>query len=91
MIDGWGKHYWFCNDNQIWINIDAKVNTLLSRFLGYYVNSRERTTDARRMELLGISELTKVAREPFSYPRLRRGEPGRDTATQALELCQNSA
>ncbi len=70
MIDGWGKHYWFCNDDQIWKNVDAKINGKISHFLGFYRNVREASIDERKMGLLGVSELTRIEREPFSYPKI---------------------
>ncbi|RFB78806.1 reverse transcriptase domain-containing protein [Methylovirgula sp. 4M-Z18] len=68
MIDGWGKHYWFCNDDQIWRNIDAKISEMIGQFLGLYRDVRERSAPELQMGLLGISELIRIEREPFSYP-----------------------
>ena len=70
MIDGWGKHYWFCNDDQIWMNIDAKISAKIYHFLGFYRAAREGSPDERRMGLLGISELNRIDREPFLYPKV---------------------
>lgn len=70
MIDGWGKHYWFCNDDQIWKNIDRKVNAEISHFLGYYRDVRSGAAEDRKMGLLGISELVRIDRDPFSYPKI---------------------
>jgi RNA-directed DNA polymerase len=70
MIDGWGKHYWFCNDDQIWKNVDEKINARISHFLGFYSEVRNKAIEERRMGLLGVSELTRIEREPFSYPKV---------------------
>lgn len=70
MIDGWGKHYWFCNDDQIWKNVDAKINAKITHFLGFYRDVRNGAIDERKMGLLGVSELIRIDREPFSYPKL---------------------
>lgn len=70
MIDGWGKHYWFCNDDQIWKNIDFRVNEKISHFLGYYREVRKSAIQERKMGLLGVSELIRIDREPFRYPKI---------------------
>jgi RNA-directed DNA polymerase len=69
MIDGWGKHYWFCNDQQSFVGIDNKINAKLRAFLGEYRDIRSRIDYGRYGALLGISELTTIARDPFSYPK----------------------
>ncbi|MDP3512693.1 MAG: reverse transcriptase domain-containing protein [Sulfuritalea sp.] len=68
MIDGWGKHYWFCNDEQIWRNIDAKVSESIGRFIGLYADVRDNSVKDRRQGLLGVAELVRLEREPFAYP-----------------------
>lgn len=70
MIDGWGKHYWFCNDEQIWKNVDAKINAKISHFLGFYSDVRSAAIEERKMGLLGVSELIRIDREPFNYPKV---------------------
>ncbi|MET3472164.1 hypothetical protein ABIC78_002699 [Novosphingobium sp. 1529] len=70
MIEGWGKHYWFCNDEQIWKNVDSKINSKILHFLGVYRKVRNEAIEERRMGLLGVSELSRIAREPFSYPKI---------------------
>lgn len=70
MIDGWGKHYWFCNDDQIWLNIDVRINEKISEFLGFYRAVRADSLEERRMGLLGVSELLRIDKEPFIYPKV---------------------
>jgi len=70
MLDGWGKHYWFCNDNQTFANMDAQVSAKISSFLGNYRSVRSNTPLAKQMSLLGLTELAKIPREAFRYPKL---------------------
>lgn len=70
MIDGWGKHYWFCNDGQILRNLDSRIAEYVRGFLGHYRDVRDEIPNAKWTSLLGLSELTQIKREPFSYPRV---------------------
>lgn len=69
MIDGWGKHYWFCNDGHLLVNLDTRISDLIRRFLGVYASARERAEEAQHRSLLGITELSKLERRPFNYPK----------------------
>ncbi len=73
-VDGWGKHYWFCNDGQLFASLDQRISAQISSLLGGYRSVREATPTAEHMSLLGLSELAKVKREPFTYPKTPRGE-----------------
>ena len=69
MIDGWGKHYWFCNDGQTFANLDQQIGERISDFLGSYRAVKGAIPIAKHMQILGVSELEKIKREPFAYPR----------------------
>ncbi|NVD37852.1 RNA-dependent DNA polymerase [Ensifer sp. HO-A22] len=69
IIDGWGKHYWFCNDIPLFREIDRKVDTLVRDYLGAYRSTREKTSASRRRSLLGLPTLEEQDRSPFEYPR----------------------
>lgn len=70
MIDGWGKHYWFCNDRQTFENLDEKISECIRRYLGEYSAVRTSAAAATHQRILGVSELRHIPREPFSYPKL---------------------
>ena len=69
MIDGWGKHYWFCNDGQVFANLDQKIGEKIAHFLGAYRTVRSEVPSTQHMQLLGLAELAKIKREPFTYPK----------------------
>ena len=69
-IDGWGKHYWFCNDRQAFGNLDERISECIRRYLGEYSAIRAETTAASHQRMLGVSELRHIPREPFAYPKL---------------------
>ncbi|QXX74841.1 reverse transcriptase domain-containing protein [Methylovirgula sp. HY1] len=71
MIDGWGKHYWFCNDRQVFANLDQQVSEQIGAFLGCYRSIRDAIPSANRTSLLGLAELATIKRDPYSYPRAR--------------------
>lgn len=72
MIDGWGKHYWFCNDKQVLDNLDQKFSELIRRYLGEYANIRNGSPKGKHQIFLGISELRTLPRESFAYPKLAK-------------------
>ncbi|MBO9622703.1 MAG: RNA-dependent DNA polymerase [Sphingomonas sp.] len=82
MIDGWGKHYWFCNDTQAFLNLDVKISESIRRYLGEYTAIRAETATTSHQRMLGISELRYIAREPFNFPAIgtRRAERDRKFA-----------
>lgn len=71
MIDGWGKHYWFCNDGQSLRSLDNQIGDCVRSFLGTYRAVREEISPSLRTSLLGLSELAQIKREPFTYPSMR--------------------
>lgn len=73
MVDGWGKHYWFCNDGQVFAGLDQRINAEVRAFLGAYRAVRDAVPASVQMPLLGLSELARMKREPFKYPT--KGKP----------------
>lgn len=69
MIDGWGKHYWFCNDRQLFRSIDNKVRAAIGAYLGSYSDTRTRLPEAKRHLPLGLTNLGEMDRSPFKYPK----------------------
>jgi RNA-directed DNA polymerase len=67
-LDGWGKHYWFCNDGRTLEALDAKIWKAIKGFLGLYADVRAELNEEAKPLLLGVTELAKVPRHPFEYP-----------------------
>lgn len=70
MIDGWGKHYWFCNDRQTFHSIDLKVRIAVAAYLGAYSDTRTRLAEGKGHLPLGLTNLGEMDRSPFVYPKL---------------------
>ena len=69
MIDGWGKHYRFCNDEQFFESMDKALDELVRQYLGRYARIREEMKVKFSRKMLGITELAEIPREPFAYPK----------------------
>ncbi len=69
MIDGWGKHYWFCNDRQLFRAVDAKILRAIGSYLGAYSDARSRLDEGKEHLPLGLTELGEIERSPFAYPK----------------------
>lgn len=70
MVDGWGKHYWFCNDRQLFNSIDEKIRLAIGDYFGAYSDIRSRLPSAQKHAPLGLTALGEMDRTPFNYPKL---------------------
>jgi reverse transcriptase-like protein len=70
VIQGWGKHYRFCNDPETLRQLDNKIGALLKRYLGIYGEARNAVGEATKWNLLGIESLAQIKRTPFSWPKV---------------------
>ncbi|MAP17905.1 MAG: RNA-dependent DNA polymerase [Aurantimonas sp.] len=70
IIDGWGKHYWFCNDHQTLKNLDHRIEGFIRRYLGEYAAIRRGIAASSHQRILGVSELQFIPGEPFDYPKI---------------------
>jgi RNA-directed DNA polymerase len=69
MISGWGKHYKFCNDLNVFKNIDSETRGLIRAFLGQYRDVREQLGESSYSKLLGIEEIAALKFEPLAWPK----------------------
>ena len=69
VMQGWGKHYRFCNDGDRLRSLDQRISIQLKKYLSTYREERERTNDEGRWRLLGIEALSRMEREPFHWPQ----------------------
>lgn len=74
IMEGWGKHYWFCNDKQILEQLDIQIAECVREFLGAYRNIRLSLPKEKQHALLGIPALSQLERFPFSYPKAQSKE-----------------
>jgi hypothetical protein len=73
-MQGWGKHYRFCNDLACLRRLDGEIADLIRDYLAAYRQERERASDTDRWRLLGIESLAAIELTPFLWPK-RGGKP----------------
>jgi RNA-directed DNA polymerase len=69
IIQGWGKHYRFCNDERCFKNLDTDVSQLIRDYLGFYAAERRSAKADRSPTMLGVELLGALERSPFSWPK----------------------
>ncbi len=74
IVNGWGKHFRFCNDEQFFVVLDADIKKLISEYLGRYRKAREKRSQADAHMLLGIQQLSRIERKPLIWPKKRDRE-----------------
>jgi retron-type reverse transcriptase len=72
VIQGWGKHYRFSNDDPVFKDLDEKVKERLAKYVGAYAAAREKADDAEKQILLGIERLRAIERKPLKWPAALR-------------------
>lgn len=69
IMQGWGKHYKFCNDAKIFNAMDSEIQESLKMYFGVYRKEREKAGSAAGWQYLGIEALGQLRREPFRWPK----------------------
>ncbi len=69
VMQGWGKHYRFCNDTKCFEHLDRQIEKLIKAYLAIYREEWEKTDGHGRWRLLGVEALAQIEREPFIWPR----------------------
>jgi len=74
LIQGWGKHYWFCNDFNCIEVMDKEIDHLIERYRSDYASFRSRLDVSQKRTLLGIEGLGQMDRSRhFSWPSINNG------------------
>jgi RNA-directed DNA polymerase len=69
MIQGWGKHYRFCNDISALENLDAKVTGMIRAYIGVYSATTASIDDKARRNALGVDLLSLIELKPLKWPK----------------------
>ena len=69
IMQGWGKHYRFCNDGNCLQQIDGKIAALFKEYWAIYREEREKQTEVGRWKLLGMEAVSHISRTPFLWPK----------------------
>ena len=69
IVQGWGKSYFFCNEKNLFAQLDGELDTLLRKYLGAYKAAMNTAKQKGRRRLLGIPLLEELASRPFVWPK----------------------
>lgn len=67
IINGWGKHYRFCNDGTCFENIDERIDGIIIDLLQSYTAERAIIAPQKRRRLLGVQLLVDIERKPLIW------------------------
>jgi retron-type reverse transcriptase len=73
VVQGWGKHYRFCNDEALFQRLDDRVTELIRDYIGAHANARHRVDEKTARCMLGIEQLSAIERKPFAWPKAGTG------------------
>lgn len=68
IIYGWGRHYKFCNEINVFRHLDNEVDELLRQYLGSYKAERTAASQKLQRNLLGVPLLQELVSESFAWP-----------------------
>jgi len=71
IVQGWGKHYRFCNDSATPRHLDEQVKKRLAAYIGAYVHYRDEVHEGEKLRLLGIEILSSIEARPLIWPTRR--------------------
>jgi RNA-directed DNA polymerase len=81
MIQGWGKHYRFCNDAITFENLDARISEGIRSYIGAYSETIKLIDPVARRNALGIEMLAHIERKSLKWPKRNRAAPPVVTVT----------
>ena len=68
IIYGWGRHYKFCNELNVFSQMDADLDNLLREYLGAYKSERSSADQRMQRNILGVPLLRDLVNNPFDWP-----------------------
>lgn len=74
ILNGWGKHYRFCNDVRTLNELDKRVSELIRTYLGRYSEIRGKADERQWRSLLGVASLSMIERTPLEWPKATRAK-----------------
>jgi hypothetical protein len=71
IVQGWGKHYRFCNDGKLFDRLDESVKQRILAYTGAYSSARSRIEESGGQSFLGVETLGGIERKPFIWPKTK--------------------
>ena len=72
MVNGWGKHFRFCNDEKFFEVLDKDIKILLDNYLLECKKIRQSRDPTEWQIILGVQQLGQIPRKPFIWPSSRQ-------------------
>lgn len=66
-MSGWGHHYSFCNEKNIFGQMEQNINRKLGEYLGLYSDIVRHSDIQKKRRLLGIPELDEWITQPLAW------------------------
>ncbi|HEY2547220.1 MAG TPA: reverse transcriptase domain-containing protein [Candidatus Acidoferrum sp.] len=73
IVQGWGSHYSFCNEKNIFGQLDKALDEMFRTYLGCYKEEIRQLDSRGRRRLLGVPLLEELASRPFSWTEPAQG------------------
>ena len=70
VVQGWGKHYRFCNDRVLLRKFDDDIKAKIRAYLGTYTDIRNDLPGDKQQQLLGVEQLENLGGTPFEWPTI---------------------
>src|SRR5262249_16774962 len=67
LVEGWGKHYSFCNEKNFCAQVDIEIDARIRTLLGCYKSEANRAGTKGRRLLLGVPLTEQLESEGFSW------------------------
>jgi retron-type reverse transcriptase len=75
IVTGWGKHYSFCNETNIFAQLDEAIDKRVGSYLGAYRDARKGTDRRGSRHLIGVPLLEDFVSDPFVWKTMRVTTP----------------
>ena len=69
IVQGWGKHYRFCNDSAVLKYLDTRISDMIRAYLGLYADVARNLDGTPRRQMLGMEFLAEIERNPLEWPK----------------------
>ncbi len=71
VVQGWGKHYLFCNDGALFQQLAETIEDYVATYIGEYSSARSGVDKSQWFALLGVQKLSWIVRQPFVWPSVK--------------------
>jgi retron-type reverse transcriptase len=68
VVQGWGKHYLFCNDRAVFQQLGETIEDYVAAYIGEYSKARSGVDKSNWFALLGVQKLSWIVLHPFDWP-----------------------